>query len=199
LPRRPEAGGESPALIAHTLTIVPEDPMTSMRLSRLVLRDNTDQQWLFLTEREGERTFPIVIGTPEAFEIQRGLEDQEHARPLTHRLAFDTISALGAKLARVEIVDLRENTFFARLILTTANSEEEIQVDARPSDALALGMRAGCPIHVAESVLEQARSDESGPDSLPESGADPEQDAPETDSEESGGPDESDPPESELL
>lgn len=167
--------------------------MTPVRLSRLVLRDNSDQQWLFLAERDGKRTFPIVIGNPEASEIQRILEHEEHPRPLTHQLAFDAISALGAKLARVEIVDLRENTFFARLILTTASSEEEIQVDARPSDALALAMRAGCPIHVAESVLEQARSDVSGPDPLPQ----PEEgQAPDPD--ESGEPEEPDPPDEET-
>lgn len=167
--------------------------MTPVRLSRLVLRDDSDQQWLFLSERDGERTFPIVIGNPEASEIQRILSNEEHPRPLTHQLAFDAISALGAKLARVEIVDLRENTFFARLVLTTATSEEEIRVDARPSDALALAMRAGCPIHVAESVLEQSRSDTAGPDHLP----DPDEDvAPDTN--EPGEPGEPDPPDEDL-
>lgn len=168
--------------------------MTPVRLSRLVLRDDSDQQWLFLTERDGERTFPIVIGNPEASEIQRILANEEHPRPLTHQLAFDAIAALGAKLARVEIVDLRENTFFARLVLTTTASEEDIRVDARPSDALALAMRAGCPIHVAESVLEQARSDTSGPDSLPnpDEGAGPSPD-------DSGEPGEPDPPNEDLL
>ena len=157
-----------------------DEPMTSVRLSRLVLRDDSDQQWLFLTERDGERTFPIVIGNPEASEIQRILANEEHPRPLTHQLAFDAISALDAKLARVEIVDLRENTFFARLVLTTTASEAEIQVDARPSDALALAMRAGCPIHVAESVLEQSRSDTAGPDLLadPDDGSEPSTDEP---------------------
>ncbi|HIF40513.1 MAG TPA: bifunctional nuclease family protein [Planctomycetes bacterium] len=171
-----------------------DEPMTPVRLSRLVLRDDSDQQWLFLTERDGERTFPIVIGNPEASEIQRILANEEHPRPLTHQLAFDAIAALGAKLARVEIVDLRENTFFARLVLTTTASEEDIRVDARPSDALALAMRAGCPIHVAESVLEQARSDTSGPDSLPnpDEGAGPSPD-------DSGEPGEPDPPNEDLL
>ena len=168
--------------------------MTSVRMSRLVLRDDSDQQWLFLTERDGERTFPIVIGNPEASEIQRILADEEHPRPLTHQLAFDAISALSAKLARVEIVDLRENTYFARLVLTTASSEEEIRVDARPSDALALGLRAGCPIHVAESVLEQARSDTSGPDLL----ADPD-DGPEPSTDEPSEPEDPDSPDEGLL
>jgi bifunctional DNase/RNase len=170
-----------------------DEPMTPVRLSRLVLRDDSDQQWLFLSERDGERAFPIVIGNPEASEIQRILQHEEHPRPLTHQLAFDAITSLGAKLARVEIVDLRENTFFARLILTTASSEEEIRVDARPSDALALGMRAGCPIHVAESVLEQARSDTSGPDFIPDpdEGAGPGPDEPSE-------PGEPDPPDEDL-
>ncbi|MEE8466867.1 MAG: bifunctional nuclease family protein, partial [Planctomycetota bacterium] len=109
--------------------------------------------------------FPIIIGTSEASEIQRVLTNRQPQRPLTHQLAHSAIEALGARLERVDIVDLRDNTFFARVVLV--RDEEEFQLDARPSDALALGLRAGCPIRVAESILESTRTDTSGPDPLP--------------------------------
>lgn len=141
------------------------EPMVDVRLSRVVLRDGSDQQWIFLSEKTGERGFPIIIGTPEAAEIHRVLTNEDPPRPMTHRLAHHAIDALGAKISRVEVVDLRENTFFARLVLE--RDGREFPLDARPSDALALGLRAGCPILVAESVLEEVRTDESGPDPLP--------------------------------
>ncbi len=139
--------------------------MIEVRLSRVVVRDGSDQQWIFLTEKDGKRGFPIIIGTNEAHEIQRVLTHRQPQRPLTHQLAHAAIEALGARLERVDIVDLRDNTFFARVVLV--RDEEEIQLDARPSDALALGLRAGCPIRVAESILESTRTDTSGPDPLP--------------------------------
>ena len=142
-----------------------EERMIDMRLSRVVLRGNVAQQWIFLTEKEGERGFPIIIGSGEAAEIHRVLTNEEPQRPLTHRLAFAAIEALGGRLTRVDIVDLKDNTFFARMVV--ARDGQEFALDARPSDALALGLRAGCPIRVAESVLEEVRSDTSGPDPLP--------------------------------
>ena len=139
--------------------------MIEVRLSRVVVRDGSDQQWIFLTEKDGERGFPIIIGTSEASEIQRVLTNRQPQRPLTHQLCHAAIEALGARIERVDIVDLRDNTFYARVVLM--RDEEEVQLDARPSDALALGLRAGCPIRVAESILESTRTDTSGPDPLP--------------------------------
>jgi len=144
-----------------------EQTMIDVRLSRIVIRNGTEQQWIFLSEREGERGFPIIIGSSEAYEIHRVVTKVETARPLTHQLTFASIQALGAELRRVDIVDLRNNTFYAQLILNDRNGDPTI-IDARPSDALALGLRAGCPIRVAESVLEQARTDTSGPDPMPD-------------------------------
>jgi bifunctional DNase/RNase len=131
-----------------------------VRLARVVLREGADQQWIFLQEVEGERGFPIVIGNSEASEIHRVLANDPLPRPLTHQLALAAVEALGSKLLRVDIVDLRNNTFFARLVLAGVESGvREVHVDARPSDALALALRAGAPLRVAESVLEQARTD----------------------------------------
>jgi len=152
-----------------------------VRLARVVLRDGADQQWIFLQEVDGKRGFPIVIGNSEASEIHRVLADEPLPRPLTHQLALAAVEALGSKLVRVDIVDLRNNTFFARLVLSGLQpGVREVHVDARPSDALALALRAGAPLRVAESVMEQARTDQAlddladGGDDAP--GAPPESD-----------------------
>lgn len=138
-----------------------------MMLQRVILRDKSDRQWIYLKERDGKRGFPILIGTPEALEIHRVATASATERPLTHALTSGVIEALGGELERVDIIDLRSNTFYAQLALRTADGELAM-VDARPSDALALGLRAGCPIRVAESVLEQVRTDKKGTDPLPD-------------------------------
>ncbi len=143
-----------------------ENPMVDVRLSRIVIRDGSDNQWIFLTERGGHRGFPIVIGSSEAHEIHRVLTKVAPGRPLTHQLAFDSIRALGAEIKHIEIVDLRKNTFYAHLVIGSQEGDDTQVLDARPSDALALGLRAGCPIRVAESLLEEVRSDTNGPDEL---------------------------------
>ena len=150
-----------------------KDPMEGMlmvplALGRIVIREGSDQQYIFLKERGGKRGFPIVIGTNEAYEIRRVVNNVQPERPLTHQLAFETIRALGAELKRVDIVDLRNNTFFAQIVLQNGQGELTAVVDARPSDAVALALRAKCPLRVAESVLELVRTDHNGPDPLPE-------------------------------
>lgn len=143
--------------------------MVPMRLARIVIRDGADQQWIYLREVGGERGFPIIIGPSEAHEIDRVVRGQRTERPLTHELTANVVTELGGDLKRVEIVDLRSNTFYARLVIQRTDSDETVCVDARPSDALAIGMRHGCDITVSESVLEQVRSDTSGPpDPMPE-------------------------------
>jgi bifunctional DNase/RNase len=145
-----------------------EDPrMVGVWLGRIVIRDGAEQQYIYLREKGGKRGFPIVIGTSEALEIRRVVHDIRPERPLTHQLAYSSIRALGAELKAVDVTDLRNNTFFARILLLDAHGQVR-EVDARPSDAVALAMRAGCPIRVAESVLDQVRTDGSGPDPLPD-------------------------------
>jgi bifunctional DNase/RNase len=145
-----------------------DDAMIAVRLARIVLREDSPQQWIHLQEQEGERGFPIVIGLSEASEIRRVLHGDTTPRPLTHQLAQGLIDGLGATLRGVDIVDLRDNTFYAELVLDGADGEE-VRIDARPSDALALGLRSGCTLRVAESVLEQVRLDKgnAGPDPQP--------------------------------
>ena len=143
-----------------------EDRMIDVRLTRVVIRDETDAH-IFLTEVEGGRGFPIVIGRTEAAEIHRVLTSADPPRPMTHRLAYQAIEELGGTITGVDVIGLQDNTFYARL--TVERDGDHKVLDARPSDALALGLRAGCTIRVAESILEEVRTDESGPDPLPAS------------------------------
>lgn len=143
------------------------EKLVEMELGRLVLRDHslTAPQYVFLREKDGERSFPIVIGFPEAAEIQRVVTGVATERPMTHQLLSDALRSLGARLVRVEITDLRHNTFYAQLVLEDEDGLPLAVLDARPSDSLALASRVGCPVLVSESVLEAARTDEA-PDLL---------------------------------
>lgn len=147
--------------------------MIEMELGRLVLRDHSlsAPQYVYLREKNGERSFPIVIGFPEAAEIQRVVTGNDTERPMTHKLLHDTINSLGAKLARVDIIELRHNTFFAQLVIGNEEGQTLAVLDARPSDSIALALRANCPLMVSEVVLDIARTDEA-PDDLDQASAD---------------------------
>ncbi|MEM7306758.1 MAG: bifunctional nuclease family protein [Planctomycetota bacterium] len=133
--------------------------MIPCTLGRIVLRDGEDSQYIYLAESGGQRGFPIVIGWNEVQEIRRVVHDSDPLRPLTHRLAYDVIEALNASIKHVDIVDLKDNTFFAQLVLQNDAGDELAVVDSRPSDAIALALRARCPIRVAESVMKRAAPD----------------------------------------
>jgi hypothetical protein len=126
-----------------------------MELSRLVIRETDDEQVIVLKEKDGDRKFPIVIGIYEASVINRKIRGIRTPRPLTHDLVASVIKESGARLHRIVVNDLREGTFFARLVLD--RDGKELEVDARPSDAIALAISTGAPIFVAESVLEAAQ------------------------------------------
>jgi uncharacterized protein len=128
-----------------------------MELSRIFIREMTDMQIIELSEVDGERTFPIVIGLPEAFAIERRLKGIEIPRPQTHDLLGSVIKQLGGRLKRIVVNDLAEGTFFARLVVE--QDGQEIEIDSRPSDAIALGVAEDVPIYVAEHVLEQTQND----------------------------------------
>jgi bifunctional DNase/RNase len=131
--------------------------MVDVALGRVVYQEGAEQQYIFLAECNGSRGFPIVIGTHEAGEIHRVIVGREPGRPLTHQLCFEAIAALEGSIVGVDIVDLKHNTFFARLRLLTPSGDRH-EVDARPSDAIALALRAKCAIRVSERVLELAGS-----------------------------------------
>ena len=123
-----------------------------MELSRILITELGDQQVIFLREKDGERSFPIMIGTNEALAIDRRLKGQETPRPMTHELLANTIEALGGTIERVVINDIRDHTFIATLFV--ARGGETVEIDSRPSDAIALGAAFDTPIYVAEKVLD---------------------------------------------
>lgn len=129
------------------------DRMVEVELARIIINDNSDQQYIFLREKGGQRQFPIVISVFEAMAIDRFVKEQATPRPLTHELLNSTIQALGAKVARVEVTQLKNGTFYANLVLQ--RDGQESHVDARPSDAIALAVRNQAPIYVHEDVIEE--------------------------------------------
>ena len=124
-----------------------------MELSRIIIQETSDTQIIVLKEKGGERSFPISIGIAEAFAIDRRLKGIPTPRPLTHDLIQSLIVEMGGQLERVIINDLREHTFIATLIIR--RDGEVIEVDSRPSDAIAVGIANNTPIFVAEHVLDE--------------------------------------------
>jgi bifunctional DNase/RNase len=121
------------------------DPITNMPI--IILRDN-----------DGQRMLPIWVGVFEANAIALQLEAVQTPRPMTHDLMKNLMDEVGAKIERVVVCDLRDNTFYATIYLKTP--ERLIPVDARPSDAIALALRTESPILVEESVIEGAQTAE---------------------------------------
>ncbi|MBN2559566.1 MAG: bifunctional nuclease family protein [Phycisphaerae bacterium] len=124
-----------------------------MNLARIVIQETSEQQIIFLRESNGEREFPIVIGDAEAMAIDRRLKGYKKTRPMTHDLLADVIERLGAELERIIINDLINHTFYAKLVLR-ANGKI-VEVDSRPSDAIALGVASDTPVFVSEHVLRE--------------------------------------------
>lgn len=103
---------------------------------------------------EDGRLLPIYIGLAEAMAINSALKNRIPPRPMTHDLLIDIIGKLNARVERVIIDDLVDNTFYARVILKC--DDDEIDVDARPSDSIAIAVRIGCPIYIEDKVLDEA-------------------------------------------
>ena len=115
----------------------------------------TDQGNVVLVRPKGsDLAVPIIIGQLETQSILIGMGGVEVPRPLTHDLAVSLLKALSASLLRIEINDLQEGTFYARLVLRQEG--EEIVVDARPSDAIGIAVRTGCPVFISEAVVDEA-------------------------------------------
>jgi len=128
-----------------------------MELKRIIINEVHDQQVVMLREVDGERSFPIVIGIFEATSIDRRVKNMPSPRPLTHDLVANVIDQLGGELQDIYISDLREHTYFAKLRIR--KDGELIEVDCRPSDAIALAVTAKVPIFVAEDVIGEATSE----------------------------------------
>ena len=122
-----------------------------MELHKIIISEMQLEQIIVLKEVDGERKFPIVIGSSEASAIDRRLKGHVHPRPLTHDLLASVIEKLGGTVDRIEINDLQDHTFFARILIRQNGST--LKIDSRPSDAIALGVATMVPIFVADHVL----------------------------------------------
>ena len=122
------------------------------KVNGLILEQKTQQNIVILREVEGDRILPIWIGPSEAQAIRRILSEEPFPRPLTHDLLYLVVEGLKAKITRVVIADLRENTFYASVIVE--RDSEVLSIDARPSDSIALALRARAAIFVNEKLLQ---------------------------------------------
>jgi hypothetical protein len=130
--------------------------MIEMELFEIRIDETSSEQVIVLKEMNGERLLPIVIGMFEAQSIHVKINNVQLPRPLTHDLLGRVIDALGGTLQRIVVNDLEQNTFYARLVLQSNNGE--IEVDSRPSDAIALAIRSEVPIFVEEVVFDKLSS-----------------------------------------
>ncbi len=131
--------------------------LVPVHLSRIFIRELADMQIIELTETGGERKFPIVIGLPEAFAIDRRIKGVQIPRPQTHDLLANVVRALGATLKEIRITHVESGTFYAQLVLM--QDGQEVVVDSRPSDAIALGVADNASILVEDEVLSLADQD----------------------------------------
>jgi hypothetical protein len=122
-----------------------------MKVFGLTIDPLTNSPILILKNLEGDQSVPIWIGLLEATAIASELENVKFSRPMTHDLMKNMMDQLGLRLAKIEICDLRDNTFFALLYMIF--KDREFTIDARPSDAIALALRAEAPIYVEEQVI----------------------------------------------
>lgn len=129
--------------------------MIELVLSKIKVDETRNEQVIVFREKSGVRYLPVVIGMPEVNAIKLKLSGVVPPRPLTHDLMAQIIEKLGAKLIRVSIDKLEQHTFFAKLIISR-NGQEEVAIDARPSDSVALALRTGAPVFASEDVIAQA-------------------------------------------
>jgi bifunctional DNase/RNase len=112
------------------------------------------QPIVLLKTADGNKFLPIWIGHPEAAAILMKLQNASTPRPMTHDLFTDVLSQLDARVVRVTVTELRESTFFAQI--TVQQDGSEIEIDSRPSDAIALAIRVDAPIFAADDVIEES-------------------------------------------
>ena len=124
-----------------------------MELHKIIISEMQEQQIIMLKEVDGERKFPIVIGSSEAMAIDRRLKGIPTPRPLTHDLLANIIESMGGNIEKIEINNLENHTFFARIFIR--QDGQVLEIDSRPSDAIALGIATMVPIFVAEHVLDE--------------------------------------------
>jgi bifunctional DNase/RNase len=122
-----------------------------VELSRIAISENSPTHVIWLKEKNGQRTFPILIGVFEALAIERHLRKESFPRPLTHDLLAKVIKTLNGTLQQVVVTDIQNSTFFAKLVIT--QNSHTFEIDSRPSDAIALATQMNAPIFVEEQVF----------------------------------------------
>jgi len=130
--------------------------MVEMELSKIVIDEKRHEQLIVLKEKDGQRSLPIVIGLAEASAIKMKIAGFEPNRPLTNDLLHSTIKYLEANIDRIIIDKLEEDTFHAKIVLKTSSGAEKV-IDARPSDSIALAVRAHAPIFVEDEIIRQSQ------------------------------------------
>jgi bifunctional DNase/RNase len=139
------------------MTIEKDMPARRMEVQGLMMDPSSRTPIVILREAGGEALLPIWIGLFEANAIAMCIEGVETPRPMTHDLLSESLEVTGTRIEKIVISDLSESTFFASIYLEIGVSGEVVTLDSRPSDAIALALRAAAPIFVLESVLETAR------------------------------------------
>lgn len=127
--------------------------MIEVELSRIIINERSEQQVIVLREKGGKRAFPILIGIYEATAIDRGIKEYRTPRPLTHDLLCSILLNLGVAVERIVVCDLRNQTFYAKIVLS--HSGTTMEVDSRPSDAIAIAVQTAARIFVEEKVFEE--------------------------------------------
>ena len=126
-----------------------------MIISGLTVDPLSNSPIVILKEIDGEKTLPIWIGLLEATAIASELEGIQFSRPMTHDLLKNILELIDVKVAKIEVCDLKANTYYALIHIT--HKGKEMTIDARPSDALALSLRVDAPVFVAEEVIEKSK------------------------------------------
>ncbi|MFH1063314.1 MAG: bifunctional nuclease family protein [Candidatus Omnitrophota bacterium] len=129
--------------------------MVQVELFKIIMHENKHDQIIILKEKDGQRQMPIIIGIAEAAAIKMKVSNLRCPRPLTHDLLSNLIEQIGAKLEQVIINKLEGNTFYARLMIRRKHDNILLDIDARPSDSIALALRLNAPVFVEEEVFEK--------------------------------------------
>ena len=129
--------------------------MIELTLNKILIDEKRSDQIVVFQDKKGSRLLPLVIGLPEAQSIQLRVREIEMPRPMTHDLMMNIIRDLGASLRNVVIDRIDQQTFYAKMNLKNSLGEA-VSIDARPSDCIALAIRAGVPIYAESSVMQMA-------------------------------------------
>ena len=135
--------------------------MVEMELSKIVIDEKRHDQLIVLKEKNGARVLPIVIGLSEVLAIRSKISGSKTPRPLTHDLLFEVIASLNARVDRIVIDKLEDNIFFAKLVLVSESGNSS-SIDARPSDSIAIAVRARAPIFVDEAIVAKTEQQNGG-------------------------------------